>query len=243
MDKEQIRIAVAEELGWVFERTGQSIERDYHIGCVTWIATSPEGKLFEYRKGYDEIEYLTKESVCNDRVSNYPESLDDCQEMLNNLKDEELHIFDKHLSEIPEVGYAWLAKPIDLCVAFLKTRTDFKKARENGVGARKDVGVLIYYDDYNECARFKFYWGGVGYHDDRILDFYYDTDDIIEKYYEGDEDKYEKAVDEIFNFDNTAEYMENDYSLHKGFEETVQFFEKEEVGWKWIHADRDLFKD
>jgi hypothetical protein len=42
--------------------------------------------------------------------------------MLANLKDEELHIFDKHLSEIPEVGYSWLAKPIDLCVAFLQTR-------------------------------------------------------------------------------------------------------------------------
>jgi hypothetical protein len=40
-----------------------------------------------------------------------------------------------------------------------------------------------------------------------------------------------------------VEYMENDYSTHKGFEETVQFFEKEEVGWKWIHVDRNLLRD
>lgn len=80
------------------------------------------------------------------------------------------------------------------------------------------------------------------FYDDEVLDFYYDMDEIIKKHYGGDEGKYEKALDEIFNF-TMAEYMENDYSINKGFEETVQFFEKEEVGWKWIHADRDLFKD
>ena len=217
MDKEQIRIAVAEELGW----TKDFIEGN-GLDCDMW--------------------FHPKLSMCFYDLPKYVESWGACQEMFDNLKDEELHIFDKHLAEIPEVGYAWLAKPIDLCVAFLKTRTDFKNARENGVGARKDVGVLIYYDDYDETTRFKVYWGGVGYHDDRILDFYYDTDDIVEKYYDTDDDKYEKALEEIFNFD-MAEAMENDYSLHKGFEETVQFFEKEEVGWKWIHVDRDLFRD
>lgn len=219
MDKEQIRIAVLEELGYVKISDGD--ESNY-----------PKWK----HNSWDCYE-------CEQRnLLDHTRSLDACQEMLADLKDEELHIFDKHLAEIPHVGYSWLAKPIDLCVAFLKTRTDFKNARQNGVGARKDVGVLIYYDDYDEVAHFSFYWGGVGYHDDRILDFYYDTDEIAEKYYDTDDDKYEKALDEIFNF-NMAESMENNYSINKGFEETVQFFEKEEVGWKWIHADRYLLKD
>ena len=207
MDKEKIRIAVAEELGWRKDFThGNGLD------CDMWFHPSS--------------------GMCYDDLPKYSDSLDDCQEMLANLKDEELHIFDKHLAEIPHVGYSWLVKPIDLCIAFLKTRTDFKNARQNGVGARKDVGVLIYYDDYDETARFKFYWGGVGYHDDTILDFYYDTDEIMEKYYDTDDDKYEKALEEIFNFETMAEYMENDYSINKSFEETVQFFEKEEIGWK-----------
>jgi hypothetical protein len=97
MDKEQIRIAVAKELGWT---------KDYIQGngldCDMWFHPSS--------------------GMCYHDLPKYPDSLDDCQEMLANLKDEELHIFDKHLSEIPEVGYSWLAKPIDLCVAFLQTR-------------------------------------------------------------------------------------------------------------------------
>jgi hypothetical protein len=79
MDKEQIRIAVAKELGW----TKDFVEGN-GFDCDMWF--HPISKMCYY---YPTISL---------------DSWDDCQEMLNNLKDEELHIFDKHLSEISEVG-------------------------------------------------------------------------------------------------------------------------------------------
>ena len=112
----------------------------------------------------------------------------------------------------------------------------------NSVDGRKNVGVLIYHDDYDDTTRFKFYWGGDGYHDNRILDHYYDAEKVIEKYFNNNDATYEEAVEKIFNF-NWAEYMENYYSINKGFEETIHFFENEEVGWRWVYADRDLFAD
>ena len=71
MKPEQQRIALAEACGWSFIREGQSIERNHHIGCVTWVAISTDGRKYEYRKGYQEIEYLTKEDACNDRTPDY----------------------------------------------------------------------------------------------------------------------------------------------------------------------------
>jgi hypothetical protein len=71
MNPEQQRIALAEACGWSFIREGQSIERNHHIGCVTWVAISTDGRKYEYRKGYQEIEYLTKEDACNDRTPDY----------------------------------------------------------------------------------------------------------------------------------------------------------------------------
>jgi len=71
MTPQQQRIVIAEACGWSFIREGQSIERNYHIGCVTWVAISTDGRKYEYRKGYEEIEYLTKEDACNDRTPDY----------------------------------------------------------------------------------------------------------------------------------------------------------------------------
>ncbi len=112
MNKNKINILVGEELGWVY--VGSDSYTDWYL--------SPKNAPL---MRVDPVPY----DVVNHRRQQIPkfiDSLDLCHQIIKSLTDEELHIFNKHLIEIPHVSYSWAAQPIDFCIAFLKTRNKYE---------------------------------------------------------------------------------------------------------------------
>ena len=103
MTNEEIRIKVAESLGWH--------EKPEPVGSANATA---------WWKGSDRYpSYLMP-------VPNYPESLDACAEFEATLSDEELEQYREHISvalnDVCRMGYGFTAKAIVRCLAYLKTK-------------------------------------------------------------------------------------------------------------------------
>ncbi len=100
MDKEKQLLKIAELLGWKWDST--------------WFAS--KGKWNDFWKNAEGESFLG----LPDWVSN----LNAIHQAVIQLTDDDLDkclLFDKHLAEIPHIGFSWAADAEDFCEALLKT--------------------------------------------------------------------------------------------------------------------------
>lgn len=111
MTKPEMRIAIAESLGWIRVNTGPvNIHLWIHKDCS--ICNSGEAH-----------------SHSIDELPNYPESLDACREFQRTLDSDEQMTYEDHLSIIEDHKgcYQWELEAEDHCIAYLKTKGLWKE--------------------------------------------------------------------------------------------------------------------
>lgn len=112
MENECWNNLIAKSLGWT------QIELYEDNAGPSFYSGLPPSKI-----GTDESNNWTiLVSKNREHIPNYAYDLNACRAMLMSLSADELHLMDRHLAEIPNVGYNFLAKPSELCEAYLKTK-------------------------------------------------------------------------------------------------------------------------
>lgn len=126
MTPEQIRVAVAEELGW------RMVEGTLAFPPKTlideWLASLPK----------EQADQVMAVDYCE--IPNYDSDLNACHEMEKSLTNEQIQRYSEQLSKIvvplkalfppfvnpPATRYIWHATPIQRCEAFLRVRNKWR---------------------------------------------------------------------------------------------------------------------